>query len=1286
MGQIFVYDTTTAEHQIVNANGKLKDIFPEINFEHSIILKAGNRITSDYEVTDEDVLYIRKTPAAISTTTATIIAVTTAIIAVIAVGVAVGTAIYSAKKSKEAMKQMEEAQKKAKDLADSFSQSPFIRGAKNQKALGNTVQFLMGRNVYNTPYNLTDGFYSLRTDGWYYNAVFSAGYGPQRITQVLLGEEVLKKVNTDEGMNGEYTISSSKYSGTVEVRQPGNNMSLPNCNYKVVSNNALTELKDGEEIILQMATNAKKIQVAFEFPVLRSYSDKGNWEKCECDIGLWWSNGGSWNRIDIPGTTNGHLFDKNAKNVRSVATYEFSASESYGKKISIKMLKTPYKNKYKNRQDTCLLMWYQTFCYDAETSTSSSLNYCHVENTEQNNKITKVAYRIKADASTEAILDELHVIGDGYAHIKTSSTDWNGAKKTTDNPASWLVEVLTSDLHPSSKISLEELYLPSFTALYNYCNTNQFYCNGIVTESIKKRDLIQKILSICNATLIINKDGLYEVCIDKEEQNPVALLNSENIVSMTYAKSLQRKVDGSKITYIDNRTWKVDTFYAMLDGGSYDYVNDKVTDFSPEFVTTYEHAHRLALRRLKEMQLMPTTIEVDVGSEGDYYPLYGTILLQLPQLLQGLRSSVIKTLYFNSAHKLAQIEISDAVDFVSGSRYGVIIQATNEYGYRLISAEVQGTGKTRLLLFTEPIDLSSSDIIPIVGNHLSFGLLDSEGNFGKITSTMKIYGIKPNNKNGYVLTLKNYNPEVYSFDENIPEYKSNITLPQEIPGDSELASVTQLRQTITDLQGELMNAKKLVELPVVVDASLKDVAFDVQSGLTVGTQVFETKIICRQGDRDMVFQIGTINVPSGWSYQVLDGKVIFRIAEGTPLNQGIINIPVICKPGVTFDIYADENDNAYVDENEDDYFISDPTEESYTYYVQVAYIATNLGIYRGKINSLAELPTNCRTNDFFLWAGVTTDSELSIEGKFKKARLYKYIGNLNVWQWEIDTDMLHTQLAFSDIMSLADTDLQNNNSTAWEYLDHLTSNSIFTDLLIANSAFIEDLKSEIIDVENLFVSEAVVKEKGIIRSDNYNGTINSNGEITANGTVGWAIDHNGRADFSNVNVTGTFSGRSSGVSERIALKTKGSMEGVSVTSFAELRTELLARINEYYWLEKNIDCVGLLVLQFRKEIVSLNIQAIHSNGLGNFSIFGSVNYIRLLATPDSTLNTTYLESPDGDYSMWESTSEFPFYQFEFILQSSLDNDHHNTLILQSLERSAYGISDCPRFKGCLLFI
>ena len=63
------------------------------------------------------------------------------------------------------------------------------------------------------------------------------------------------------------------------------------------------------------------------------------------------------------------------------------------------------------------------------------------------------------------------------------------------------------------------------------------------------------------------------------------------------------------------------------------------------------------------------------------------------------------------------------------------------------------------------------------------------------------------------------------------------------------------------------------------------------------------------------------------------------------------------------------------------------------------------------------------------------------------------------------------------------------------------------------------LRTALIDVENILTKNIMLKDKGVLRSSNYNGKIDANGNITAYGSAGWAIDHAGKSDFVNMRVS-----------------------------------------------------------------------------------------------------------------------------------------------------------------------
>lgn len=861
MGVINLYNTISNEHKVFNGTGRIKNLLPELDFRQCLILKAGNRLTEDYEVQPDDVLYCRVVPGAISSTAMAVIAITSA---VVAAGVAIGTLIYSNIQSEKAKEQMEKAQRNANNLAQQTQTLPFLKGAKNKNAIGTNIQTVIG-TMKNTPYLLTDGFYSVSGDKGekqYWNVILGLGYKDQLIKDLAIGTVKARTFSDTEAQNGVYAFdpNSSFYddNNIIEICN-GQGFSLQPFKRKVVSFYDGSEIKhdfgqDAQPIIKQLASNTKKVEVTIQFNGLRKYnSSSSTWDARKAIVRAYWSNndGTDWHEFffNFPGESewtdmeteeidealdNGSLLVQTAGNntkvyslvsdikltgidgvtsyvtktdtfiefvtpaswsieaqkysgtgentntvtlntnrqIRFTATHEFTYAESFGKDLLIKVEKeTPALES--NSNESCYLLYYNSFCFDPKTSNADD---GLVDATPLNEWFTEktccIGLRICANESTESNLDEINCLTSGVARTWNALTSqWSETKTPTRNPAAWLLELLTSDNHLHSKFTDNDIDLASFGALYEYCETNEYYSDNIITQATKKRDIMSGILSTVNSDMIINPEGKLSIVTDKKEDTPVALLNAQCIRSITVAKSLERKPQGVKVTYTNRNEWAVDTFYAMIDGGERK-PEDIITELSFDYVTTYAHAYKLAQRKQREIVLQPREITATVGKEGDYYPLYSTVLLQLEQMKIGLCSSIITKRYVEDG-EIVGISINDEVEFETGKTYGVIIQATSSvYGRQLYYKAVTGTGKTRDLIFVEPIDMSS-EIIPRVEDSLSFGELD-DGEFEKVTNVMKITGIEGKDDTGITLKLKDYNEALYEYG-TIPAYKTNLT-------------------------------------------------------------------------------------------------------------------------------------------------------------------------------------------------------------------------------------------------------------------------------------------------------------------------------------------------------------------------------------------------------------------------------------------------------------------------------------------------------------------------------
>lgn len=796
MGTINIYSALDSKRTVIKASGKLKDIVPNVDFSKVVMLNGGEKINENYRVKEKDIIFIRAIPNGI---TGTLLAIG---VAAIAIGVGVGVVLF--RQNLEITEQMQKAQQDAENLAQQINQLPFIKGAKNKSALGNGVQIVMGSS-YNTPYTVNSPFYKIGGEYGekiYWNNMFTCGYGPQQITDILCGTQ--KILSDSDGISdGVHSVDETSIyydeENKIEVAQGGEDFTDSDFDQKVICTQDGEQIKhaygeDSKPLIRTLADFTQKVEVCIQLNGLRQYnSDASTWEKRTLKITPSWSNdnGATWNVFYFDEMQDNTIALNKNHTIRFVAKKTFTAAEAYGKEILIKVEKiTP--NLQSNSNEDVYLLYYQSYCYDNKKSSASELVPCKPLNEFLIKNTSRFAVKFISNENTKDQLDEFHTLGCGLARTwnKTTQT-WSTTKQPTRNPAAWLLEVATSSLHKHSQYTDSELDLDSFGALYEYCEEEEFYTDAVITKGEKKESIFSKILQTVNADFIENyATGLKEVCIDKKESTPIALLSAQTIRSVNYAKNLERKPDGQKINFTNRDNWQIDTMYCMLDGGEKDE-DDIVTETSLDYVTTSKHAYKMSQRKMREQVLQPKTYDVKVGKEGDYYPLYKTIALQLDRFKIGLKSSVIHKLLYSGSY-IAGLEIADAVTFEENTRYGVIIQAQDDTGKRLISKEVIGNGTTRTLYFTTVI--SDNDVLPKAYNQLAFGELDENGQFTKCTNIMKIVNISPDGNDGYTLTLKDYNPAMYEYGV-IPAYKSNLTVRHSIS-----------KQTITDTSKEIQDS------------------------------------------------------------------------------------------------------------------------------------------------------------------------------------------------------------------------------------------------------------------------------------------------------------------------------------------------------------------------------------------------------------------------------------------------------------------------------------------------
>lgn len=844
MALIYVYKGVGNECDTYTKNGKIKDFIKDVDFSKTLIIKNGEKLSPDYEVKDDDVIFIRQTPAAAST-----VAIVVAAVSIVAAGVGIGIGVKSYLEQQEMQEQMDKDAAAAKAANETRAKLPFVKGSKNQIATGNTLPYIIGKTLF-TPYLLSSPFYTFAGNNGsksYYNAVLEIGYAKNIINKISLGTTDL--LSFENGMeSGVKSITEGTYGDSenrVEIVQSGDFTLDKRFNEKWISENLTTEIphryfngEDADEgkeiqeeweagIVQELSAHAMAVEVVVLLDGCRKYDD--GWKNQKITLTVEYCTDRSnpvWIPFEKGFNQNGsysNTFDyKTKEQMRFVASQTFTAEEAFGSSMAIRVKRTTPKAE-SNANDTIYLLAVQTKCYDVKKSSKSSLVVAKPLEDSLNGKCTRIALRMISNENTKDNLDAFNVTCTGCARVWNGSS-WSTTKSPTRNLASWVLEILTSSTHRPSKYEDDELDLNSFGSFYEYCENEKFYADGAIINSQTKKSTIETLLQNANATLVYQPStGKMEIAIDNERNYSVALLNSDNIISMQMTKEYKRLTDGRRCTYLNSEEDFVsDTETFMRDDGTYDSETDTLTKLSRDFITTHDHIYKYAWREMAVESAQPRVITVKVGPCGAYYPIYDCIDLQHNALCVGLGNTTIKNAEYKGG-LLKKLYLDGYVDFPSDSACAVIVNACAGSRHGVLALKVsnaENSSRTHTLNVTTVISISD-DVLPGHADTLSFGTLDTNGEFTKIKSKMKIVDAEPDGLN-WTLTLRDYVPEMYAYGD-IPEYTSNVT-----HRPNKTNSSTQNRDSLDDA----INAAKIVADTTSDSASANAVAELVTNGVT----------------------------------------------------------------------------------------------------------------------------------------------------------------------------------------------------------------------------------------------------------------------------------------------------------------------------------------------------------------------------------------------------------------------------------------------------------------------
>ena len=794
-----------AELVDIEAGRSARRNFPGVDFENAVLIINGKIAEPDTIIQESDVVTLRLIPGDLTQTpwwVATFI-------------IPFGFIIQPAELAYKAKQQADEAQRELDKImrltnVPTIDNSPFLRGATNTISTGKSQPYICGRN-FMTPYLFANPYYKVAgLDGvdQYVYQIFEGGFKDIVLEKLGIGDTTIKILTEQTPQNGVYTINNGLFAeGVVEIRQNGDAFTtLTELNKKVVSTVANKEIPRAllptDYFTFTLDPCAKDVEICVNFPYGLYGYDINNfytYEQVSLHFEYSLDGGSTWQMFYLDaGET---LIKLDAKSLRYLAHKTFTLADyatliaNNQSAIVIRVSEIALDDsKHKN---TCYVYYYQSTVFDPQKSStpagvlndSGAAGLVDCSNVEQRERSLScvIGLKLKATKNNEGKLTQFNFIATSTARTWNGSA-WSDTKAPTRNPAAIALEILTSDTHPASRYDDSEIDLDAFGALYEYCENNGLKFDYVITQNQKKDATLQIIADVCGCAFYKDIYGRRSVAIDQAQENAVAVYNPQNIISLTNKKTFARRVDALRIRYIDsaNDTYKENTYtVTRLENGQPVTIDENsiIKEINATGITTFEQVVKYGRRLMAIDELRPVTTTLKIGAEGVYFTPYAKIAIQDPSINRDAQDAVIKEVVYQFGF-LKKIILQNPVTFTDPLKsYGIIINTVTASGAVPLALKVEGEGTTRELVLTDDYTAIAT-VQPAAGNVASFGELDVNGNFTKITHEFVITRIARTD-GGFNLELQEYNEAIYN-PGTIPAYKpivNNTPTPsaEEIP-------------------------------------------------------------------------------------------------------------------------------------------------------------------------------------------------------------------------------------------------------------------------------------------------------------------------------------------------------------------------------------------------------------------------------------------------------------------------------------------------------------------------
>lgn len=353
----------------------------------------------------------------------------------------------------------------------------------------------------------------------------------------------------------------------------------------------------------------------------------------------------------------------------------------------------------------------------------------------------------------------------------TTTQSWDNLK-ATNNPASLFLHVLT---HPANAYRIKpedeaaQINFAELAVWWQYCLTNGFTYNNVITSTISVLDLLKDITAAGRASPTVI-DGKWSVIIDKPRSIVTQYFTPNNSWGFEGSKALPTQPHAFRINFRNEAKAYQDDSIIVPNTGYTINTASVIEEISIPGITNSEAAKKHAQWHLAQIKLRPevytinTDIEYLVCTRGDLV----RVSHDIPKW--GTGTGRIKTVTVASG-VIAGVELDNAIYLETTKTYKILVRTeANQTVERTIQAPAT-TDYYTIITFTQTLALNS----------IKPQELFIIGELGQETQELIVLGIEPQPNYTAKIVLTDYSPEIYTIDFNAdyPQivYNTNYTKP-----------------------------------------------------------------------------------------------------------------------------------------------------------------------------------------------------------------------------------------------------------------------------------------------------------------------------------------------------------------------------------------------------------------------------------------------------------------------------------------------------------------------------